>query len=458
MSTLHLDLESASVVSVSIDDSLDGSEMGSSVQAHEANEMDTTQKDQVKEVEDMAKIETKNLLAWKVVVSLTVVCTAIVVSAGTFIFLRDDEDSNFKESYYSFAATIGDAAEVHTHNLFSTMRSCSNSISGAAIAANSTFPFVTVPTFEILGELVRQQAGAEAIIFTPIVGVSELTQWQEYATANEGWYEESKRLVVASGEGTIVQSDFAPGSPLPIIYEAVRDENGNVLPGPPTNPPFYPIWQFSPPPFSPFLIKANLAAEFSPGLKAASDAREGIIGSTTFSYPDDYIKASKEDHIAFHAPFSTSEIEFANDRPHAFFFQPIFREIYDVTSDVVGTINALIPWDRYFANLLPEGVNGITCVASNTCGQSFTYFIDGNKVSYCAPFDHERSLFEDYWDSTNFIPIFPAGVLCWRGRPTRRTIRQHESRVPLLQVPAKRHGGCTRSLRVHICRLPYPGA
>jgi hypothetical protein len=406
MSTIHLDLESASVVSVSIDDSLDGSEMDSSVQAHEANEMDTTQRDQVKEVEDMAKRETKNLRAWKFVVSLTVLVTAIVVSTGTYVFLAREENSNFEESYYSFANTIGDATEVHTHNLFSTMRSCSNSISGAAIAANSTFPFVTVPTFEILGESVRQQAGAEALIFTPIVGVSELTQWQEYATANEGWYEESKQLVVASGEGTLVQSDYAPGRPLPIIFEAVLDENGNPSAGLPTNPPFYPVWQFSPPPFSPLLIKANLAAAFSPGLKAAGDAREGVIGSTTFSYPAEYVSANKEgDHEAFHAPFSTSDIESADDRPHAFFFQPIFREIYNVTSDVVGTINALIPWDRYFANLLPQGVKGITCVASNTCEQSFTYYIDGNKVS-CALFNHKRSLKKMLGTILTLFPIF----------------------------------------------------
>jgi hypothetical protein len=352
------------------------------------NGMNTTQKDQVKQVQDMAKIERRNMRIWKCVVTLTVLATAALVSAGTYIFLKDDEQSSFEASYYSFANTIGDAAEVHEHNLFKAMRSCSNSMSVAASTTNSTFPFVTVPAFEVLAESVRQQSGSELLLFTPKVEVGEVTRWNEYATANEGWYEESKQLAVASSEGSLVQSDFAPGSPLPFIFEATFDENGipSVMPAV-NEPPFYPIWQVSPPPFSPLFIKANIGGvpEFSSWSKAVDVAREGVLGSSTFSdlYGVAGLASKEEDHEAFHAQFMvSSDTESAYNRPHVFFLQPVFREIYDDTSEVVGYISALIPWDSYFANLLPEGVKGIACVASNTCGQSFTYYLDGNSVSY----------------------------------------------------------------------------
>jgi hypothetical protein len=360
-----------------------------------ANGMDTTQKHQVKEVEEMAKKETQNMRAWKCVVTLTVMATALIVSGGTYVFLAMDEQESFEESFFSYANIIGDAAEVHAHNLFSTMRSCSNSISVAATTTNSEFPFVTVPGFEVLGESVRQQSGAELLIFTPKVEVGEVTRWQEYATANEGWYEESKQLAVSSSDGNFIRSDFAPDSPIPFIYNTIVDENGNSSPGPPVNPPFYPMWQFSPPPFSPFLIKANIGGvpEFSSGLKAADVAREGVLGLTTFSgvYElTDLASKEEEDHEAFHAQFLVSpDTESAYVRPHGFFTQPIFREIYNDTSEVVGYINALISWDSYFANLLPEGVKGIACVASNTCGQNFTYYLDGKKVS-CSKIQNER--------------------------------------------------------------------
>jgi hypothetical protein len=334
-------------------------------------------------------------------VTLTVLVTATLVSTGTYIFLKDDEDSSFKDSYYSFANTIGDAAEVHTHNMFSTMRSFSNSVSAAAIATNSEFPFVTVPTFEVLAGAARQQSGAELLIFIPKVEVGEVTRWNEYATANEGWYEESKQLAVSSGESTSVLSDFAPGGLLPFIYNTIVDENGNPSIVPAMDPTSYPNWQFSPPPFSPFLIKANIGRvpELASNLKAAEVAAEGVLGATTFSdvYGLSGLASTEEDHKALHEKFSAlSDTESAYNRPHGFFFQPIFREIYNDTSEVVGDIIAVIAWDSYFANLLPEGVKGIIGVASNTCGQSFSYYLDGNKVS-CAPFQHERCLTPWLW-------------------------------------------------------------
>jgi hypothetical protein len=382
--------ESASFASES-DDSTDESVVGSTSTQHERDaEMDTSfhtsQKDHVKAVQEMAKKETNNMRIWKVLVCITVLVTAFLVSAGTFFFLERDEDSSFEESFYTFASTIGDAAEVYTYNLFSTMQSCSNSISAAAITTNSDFPFVTVPAFEVLAESVRQQSQSEYLILTPKVEVGEVTRWNEYASANEGWYEESKQLAVSSSGGTSALSDFAPGSPLPFIYNTIVDENGKSVRGAPVNPPFYPIWQASPPPYSPYLIKANIGGvpEFSSLLKAADAAREGVFGLTIFSdiYGIADLASKEEDHKAFHAQLvSSSDTESGYKRPHTYFPQPIFREIYNDTSEIVGYISALVPWDRYFVNLLPEGVKEITCVLKNTCGQSFTYFIDGNKVS-----------------------------------------------------------------------------
>ncbi len=381
MSTFH---PSAAGDDASEYSSVDGSSNG----VPQANEMETTQKDQVKEVQEMAKRETKNMRVWKFVVSLTVLVTAILVSAGTYIFLEGDEDSNFEESFKSFAKTIGDAEEVHSQNLFSTIRSFSNSISAAAVATNSEFPFVTVPTFEVLAESARRQSGTELLIFTPKVEVGEVTRWNEYATNNEGWYEESKQLAVSSSESSSVLSDFEPGNISSIIYDPSSDEEGeNLIPA---NPPFYPIWQFSPPPFSPFALKANFAQllDFGGYLKTVNTVREGVFGQTSTG-PNNLERTSlnQADHAAYHAQFVPLDVEESSafERPHAFFFQPVFRATFNDTSEIVGTVNALIPWDRYFVNLLPEGVKGITCVLKNTCGQSFTYYLDGKNVS-CAPF------------------------------------------------------------------------
>jgi hypothetical protein len=390
MSKLQASHGSADASEASEEDSDESLSLGTSTEntggTDQNGGMHSTQKDQVREVQDMAKQERRNMRIWKLVVTLTVLATAALVSAGTYIFLKDDEQSSFEASYYSFANTIGDAAEVHTQKLFSTLKGASNSMTAAATVANSDFPFVTVPQFEVLAELIREQSGSEIIIYSPKVEIDEVTRWQEYATANESWYEESKQLAVSSSDGSLVMSDYAPGSPIPFIFNTVFDEDGNPAPGPPLNPPFYPVWQFSPPPFSPYLLKANIGGVpvIRSALEAAAVAGEGVLGTTSFDnlYRLGGLAYKEGDHEKFHAPFLTSsDTETAWKRPHTLFHEPIFRELYNKTSEVVGYVNALVPWDRYFANLLPEGVKGITCVASNTCGQSFTYYLDGNRVS-----------------------------------------------------------------------------
>jgi hypothetical protein len=393
--------------SVSISDaknSFDGSVVGSASEPNEGDEMNPTQKDQVKEVQNMAKKETSNMRFWKAMVFLTILTIATTISSGTWIFLKGEEDENFKDSYTSLTNTIRDSVFVHKRDLFSTMRSCSDSITGAAIATNSTFPFVTVPTFEILGHSVRQQSGAEMIIFTPKIQADELTSWEEYAIANEGWYEDSKKLAISSTERTSVLTDYMSGSIPTFVYDtSVEVMIGNLTPTPIENHPFYPMWQLSPPPFTPGALKADLKTnrDFGKYLKTVDIVREGVFGQAfdeRTALGDAVL--NEADHLAFHAQFTDSdEVSFAFERPHAFFFQPVFREVYNRTSEIVGTVNALVPIDRYFANLLPDGVEGITAVLQNTCGRFYTYYLVGTKVS-CLQLARSH---EDYCNKTHYI-------------------------------------------------------
>jgi hypothetical protein len=385
------DDESASFSSAN--NSFDGSLDGSASARNEEDEMNPTQKDQVKEVQDMAKKETNNMRFWKVVVCITILAIATIVSSGTWIFLKSEEDDSFKDSYASFANTIRNSVRVHKRDLYSTMRSCSDSITGAAIATNSEFPFVTVPTFEIFGRSVRQQSGAELIVWAPKVKADELTRWEEYAIANEGWYEDSKQLAAASTESTSVLADYVPGNISTFVYDASVE--GNLSPTPIENPPFYPMWQLSPPPFTPFALKADFKTllDFGDYLETVDIVKEGVFGQA-FDERTDLGESvlNQADHLAFHEQFVTSDKESsAFERPHAFFFQPVFRQAYNDTSEIVGTVNALVPIDRYFANLLPDGVKGITAVLQNTCGRLYTYYLVGNKVS-CLQLEkeHER--------------------------------------------------------------------
>ena len=90
-----------------------------------------------------------------------------------------------------------------------------------------------------------------------------------------------------------------------------------------------------------------------------------------------------EDHENFHkrlVDFVQEDATSTFDHPHSILMTPVFKEAQNDESGVVGMVAALLPIDRYLVDLLPEGVDGITCVVKNSCNQSFTYELDGNRV------------------------------------------------------------------------------
>jgi hypothetical protein len=66
--------------------------------------------------------------------------------------------------------------------------------------------------------------------------------------------------------------------------------------------------------------------------------------------------------------------------PHSLHLQPVYEELNDHDSNIVGVLFSLIPWDIFMSNLIPKGVTGIIAVLHNTCEQNHTYFLDGHTV------------------------------------------------------------------------------
>jgi hypothetical protein len=145
-------------------------------------------------------------------------------------------------------------------------RSLSKAITAEAIEMNSSFPFATVPMFEVYAETARVQSGIEMFVFSPVVTKDNVTDWEEYSVANQGWMETSKSIFLGGDkrrsygeDGALTASDYLEGDISPIIYEL--DEEGFLLLDS-GDGHFTPIWQTSPPPFSPGLINVRLLVYF----------------------------------------------------------------------------------------------------------------------------------------------------------------------------------------------------
>ena len=144
----------------------------------------------------------------------------------------------------------------------------------------------------------------------------------------------------------------------------------------------------SPPPFNPGFVNFN-AGNTSTG-QIALDERVSVLGAVFHVGRLGLVAQNPADHEAFHeklvdweAPPGEDEEYSAYSLPHSTIIQPIFSELYqDDVSDVTGFITGIVPWDVYMTNLLPQGVRGISCILENTCGQKFSYELDGSRVRF----------------------------------------------------------------------------
>lgn len=103
---------------------------------------------------------------------------------------------------------------------------------------------------------------------------------------------------------------------------------------------------------------------------------------------------------------------------------PIYSS-FDDNSTVVGELIAQVNWRIYFESLLLVEESGITLVLENSCGQSFTFFIDEGSVVYIGQGDmHDEkykgmevsTTYEAFWEYKLNEPTFPWAHCLYRLR------------------------------------------
>jgi hypothetical protein len=91
--------------------------------------------------------------------------------------------------------------------------------------------------------------------------------------------------------------------------------------------------------------------------------------------------------------------------PESILVQPVFDEFDEEIRSVVGAVVAVLPWDVYFEDLLHEGADGLVCVMQDTCGDVFSYRIDGPHAEYLGVGDHHDSKYDSLEFAVPFAPF-----------------------------------------------------
>lgn len=132
---------------------------------------------------------------------------------------------------------------------------------------------------------------------------------------------------------------------------------------------------------------------------------------------------TKEDHDKFHDRFVERHgNQTTGTRPHAFVFTPIYAEMGDSDSTIVGAFMGIVAFDVYMSELLPDGINGIHAVLHNSCNESHTYELTGGKAGYLGVGDWHNTKYNDKAVTMDFL------------RPTNSTLESGSGGHCLYQI------------------------
>jgi hypothetical protein len=264
------------------------------------------------------------------------------------------------------------------------MSNMAESVTSAAKTTGAEFPFVRVPMFELLGSQTRLQTGSEMIAWVPFVTAAQQLEWSTFSTTNLNWYNESidfTTTALLENEGK--EFVYAPNSVFLNFIWTLGNDTVPIFPRFPPGP-FGPVWQITPPPNLLTFVNYDMlyGGLVEPMLPSLILLREGLM---TAVMPDvkplAILFTTEEEHEASHLQYVKNAYNgSAFNHPHSLHVQPVYEELNDHDSNIVGLLFSLVAWDTFMSHLLPEGVTGIVAVLQNTCNEVNTYYLDGNKV------------------------------------------------------------------------------
>lgn len=270
-------------------------------------------------------------------------------------------------------------------NMEENLKSLAEELSEAAEVSGEGFPFVSSMFFERKAARARKRTGIEFFAYAPFVSSAQQVQWMQYAESNVQWYPRSLDQFLETSQQT--DGSTSGGANVSTLTPFIWQYNDNSIgPTRASGPgPFAPLWHTSPPPASISLVNLDLlSVDYIRRLVPVVNETREVLFSEVIqditSFVD--IGAPDSDEGEHHAADEAHSHGW--EHPHSAVFVPVFgRPSGSRSQEMVGIIVGVLPWDIVISNLFPAEAEGIFFVLSNTCGQSFSYFVRNETVSCC---------------------------------------------------------------------------
>lgn len=299
--------------------------------------------------------------------------------------------------YRGFVSDIISLVQWENQYNFALMEQLAASVTSAAKMTNSSFPYITLPFYEITGGFVDGMGGILTASFSPLVKATEQEKWEEYSIRNQGWLENSELLKSIDQShqdalhGTIQDHEHdrllqqSTSTVHSVVYQWVNNVKVRVTSSP--NQMLAPLWQISPPDIS--SVNADLLQD-----KSIQELYEQML---IMKHP--VLSPSIQLHNLFSFLY-TPEEEPLKQFPHAYILQPVYDNFDKSNATLVGLLVAVTTFENLLDKILPADSRGIVCVIRDSCGNVITYNLEGQNARFLGYEDLHDRAFEAYKHST----------------------------------------------------------
>jgi hypothetical protein len=264
---------------------------------------------------------------------------------------------------------------------FALVQELSATMTSTSLLTNQTFPYVTLPHFQVDAGYVNEMGRILGVCFVPIVQANQFETWRDYQQENRAWmllsqqYEMTTESIHASRltdlEPATVKGYFTDYYDLPVIpnryiYSSSSHDNetGKVVAVPETantwDQKFAPVWQSSP--ASAEAINYNL-------LSNATIVQ--LYTSMTASKKSVMSSAAPNDSFHFFQP-SQAQQESLPQEPQVYIMDPVLSSFEMKDEPPAGFILAVTYMSRLLDRHTTAEYDGLVVVLSKTCNNGTT--------------------------------------------------------------------------------------
>lgn len=200
------------MVDASVDPS-DGGDFAADVSsAFDGQELDASARSQQRE--KIAASESKLVFWLRMLVFLLLICSAIAVVVGVYLYLSDQEEDEFERKFESDSTKIFEAVGKRFDQVLGSTDAFIMQVLTYARYSESPWPYVTFPSFALHASKLIRLSKAFQFNIGVFVPPDEGEKWVNYTMDHKEWIEECKQIQ-ASDEDWKRNTDF----PTPINDE-----------------------------------------------------------------------------------------------------------------------------------------------------------------------------------------------------------------------------------------------